>query len=130
MSWNPARIFDAFNLSGILRHVVALAYPANHLCRCDGYRALYNSDMEIHHKKEKDANSYRNLNIYKKLEKSGKPFSPRQQYYYARELKDHGFWVNAVYYFEKFLDSKMGWLEDNIATCYNLSLCYNEPLVF
>jgi len=83
-----------------------------------------NTDLEIHHKKMKEGDSLRNLNIYKTLEKSGKPLTPRQQYYYARELKDHGFWINATYYFEKFLDSKKGWLEDNIATCYNLSLCY------
>ncbi|MCL2217632.1 MAG: glycosyltransferase family 2 protein [Defluviitaleaceae bacterium] len=87
---------------------------------------IFYSDMEVHHRKQKkEGVSHRNLNIYMNLEKSGKPLSPRQQYYYARELKDHGLWINSAYYFEKFLESKQGWKEDNIAACYNLSLCYN-----
>lgn len=85
---------------------------------------VLNTDLEIHHKKLKPSDPMRNLNIYKTLEKSGTPLTPRQMYYYARELKDHGMWLNAAYYFEKFLDSKKGWVEDNIATCYNLSICY------
>ena len=85
------------------------------------------SDIEVHHKKTKhEGVSTRNLDIYKNHEKSGKPFTPRQLYYYARELKDHGIWINAAYYFEKFLESKKGWVEDNIASCYNLSICYHS----
>jgi len=84
------------------------------------------SDIVVHHKKIKqDGFSTRNLEIYKNQEKTGKPFTPRQLYYYARELKDHGQWINAAYYFEKFLNTKEGWIEDNIATCYNLSICYS-----
>jgi len=82
---------------------------------------ILHSDIEVHHKKEKSAEaSTRNLDIYANL----KSFTPRQTYYYARELKDHQMWVNAVYYFEKFLATKEGWVEDNIAACYNLSICY------
>ena len=84
------------------------------------------SPIEVHHKKMKyEAGSTRNLDIYKNQEKIGKPFTPRQLYYYARELKDHGLWADAASYFEKFLLTKQGWLEDNIATCYNLSICYH-----
>ena len=86
---------------------------------------VFYSDIEIHHKKAaQEKASKRNLNIYSDLEKSGAPLSPRHQYYFARELKDHGHWAKAVYYFEKFLDSGKGWVEDNIAACYNLSICY------
>lgn len=85
------------------------------------------SDIEIHHKKEhKEGAKDRNLNIYNALETSGKELSPRQQYYFARELKDHCEWAKAVYYFEKFLASGKGWIEDNIATCYNLAICYHN----
>jgi len=84
------------------------------------------SDIEVHHKKVKhEANSTRNLDIYKNLEKCGKSFTPRQLYYYARELKDHGMWADASSYFEQFLATQKGWVEDNIAACYNLSICYN-----
>jgi len=85
------------------------------------------SDIEVHHRKIKqESASTRNLDIYANYEKSGKPLSPRQQYYYARELKDHGLWISAAYYFEKFLDSKKGWVEDAIAACYSLSVCYHS----
>ena len=87
---------------------------------------IYYSDLEVHHKKPKQEGiSFRNLHIYSELEKKGAKFTPRQQYYYARELKDHGIWIKSVYYFEKFLESGEGWNEDNIAACYNLALCYN-----
>ena len=84
------------------------------------------SDIEIHHRKIKKNTepSFRNINIYEELEKSGKPFSLRQQYYYARELKDHNQWVKSAYYFEKFVNSQGGWVEDKIATCFNLAICY------
>jgi glycosyltransferase involved in cell wall biosynthesis len=88
--------------------------------------SLY-TDIEIHHKKNhKEGDQNRNLNIYQALEESGKELTPRQQYYFARELKDHAMWAKAVYYFERFLNSGKGWVEDNIATCYNLSICYNS----
>ncbi|MCL2421499.1 MAG: glycosyltransferase family 2 protein, partial [Defluviitaleaceae bacterium] len=93
---------------------------------------IFYSDIEVHHKKIKiatdssqEAAADRNLKIYMHLEKSGKPLTPRQQYYYARELKDHGMWADAAHHFKEFIDSKKGWVEDNIAACYNLSICYN-----
>ncbi|MDR1736281.1 MAG: glycosyltransferase [Oscillospiraceae bacterium] len=83
-------------------------------------------DIEIHHKKmEVRADQHgRNLRIYEALEKSGKPFDPRSQYYFARELRDHGLAIKAAYYFEKFLDGKQGWSEDNIASCFSLAGLY------
>jgi glycosyltransferase involved in cell wall biosynthesis len=83
------------------------------------------SDIEIHHKKIKwGDNPNRNIDIYTTLENSGKAFTPRQLYYFARELKDHAQWAKSSYYFEKFLDTGQGWVEDNIASCYNLAICY------
>lgn len=55
----------------------------------------------------------------------GRAFTPRQQYYFARELKDHGRYAKAVYYFTRFLDGGQGWSEDNIAACFSLAACYN-----
>jgi len=88
---------------------------------------VFYSDIEVHHRKpiKNNGTSSRNLNIYTELEEKGTKFTPRQQYYFARELKDHGKWAKSAYYFEKFLDSGKGWAEDNIASCYNLALCYN-----
>ena len=90
---------------------------------------VFYSDIEVHHKQPvrqaSEGSSLRNLNIYTELEKSGTKFTPRQQYYFARELKDHGKWKKAAKYFKKFLNSRKGWIEDNIASCYNLAICYN-----
>jgi len=85
------------------------------------------SNIEVHHRKinRTEDTSSRNLNVYKVLEKSGADFTPRQLYYYARELKDHCYWEKAAIYFEKFLDTRLGWVEDNIASCFNLSICYH-----
>ena len=87
---------------------------------------IYYSDIDIHHKKpDITGTSHRNLDIYTKLEQKGIAFNPRQTYYYARELKDHKQWAKAAYYFERFLNSGLGWVEDNIAACHALSICYD-----
>lgn len=83
----------------------------------------YANDIFISHKKEANYTD-RNLKIYLTQIKNGKKLSPRSLYYFARELKDHKRYEEAIYYFEQFLDGKLGWVEDNIATCYNLALCY------
>ena len=89
---------------------------------------VFHSDIEIEHRKPKKdlCHSDRNLKIYEKYESDKKPFTPRQLYYYARELKDHSQWEKSASYFEKFLNTKQGWFEDNIAACFNLSICYNR----
>jgi glycosyltransferase involved in cell wall biosynthesis len=87
---------------------------------------IVQSDIVIHHKKiHKEGRSDRNLNIYNKLEASGAVMTMRQIYYFARELRDHGMWAKSVYYFERFLHSGQGWVEDNIASCLALSILYN-----
>lgn len=82
-------------------------------------------DIYISHKKE---HSYtdRNLKIYQKQLKEGKQLSPRSTYYYARELMDNKRFEEAIYYFENFLSSGKGWIEDNICSCFNLYICYTN----
>lgn len=82
-------------------------------------------DIFISHKKEA-VHTDRNLKIYQKQIQDGKELSPRSFYYFARELMDHRRFEEAIYYFEKFLDTKFGWVEDNIATCFNLANCYKQ----
>lgn len=83
----------------------------------------YANDVFISHKKESTYTD-RNLKIYQNQIHDGKKLSPRSIYYFARELKDHKRYEEAIFYFEEFLDTKLGWVEDNIATCYNLAICY------
>lgn len=86
-------------------------------------KIYYANDIFVTHKKEA-AYTDRNLKIYEKQLQSGKKLSPRSTYYFARELKDHERYVESIYYFEQFLRDNSGWVEDNIAACYNLALCY------
>ncbi len=88
---------------------------------------IHYTDIEIWHKKTKiEMVSTRNLNIYESLEISGKIFTPRQLYYYARELRDHGRLHKAIVYYEKFLETEQGWFEDVITCCYDLAVCYKN----
>lgn len=68
----------------------------------------------------------RNLRIYENMRARGAQFSPRDLYYYANELLDHGRYHEAAYYYEKFLDTRQGWVEDVIGACNKPSQCYKQ----
>ena len=87
---------------------------------------VIDTDITIDHRKiKKEETSDRNLRIYQALAESGRPMTPRQTYYYARELKDHAMFCEAAKKFEEFLDGGLGWVEDNIAACFELARCLN-----
>jgi len=86
---------------------------------------IINSDICITHKKEHVHVSDRNLLIYKKILNKGKELSPRGTFYYARELYYNEKYDSAIKYFRKFLETRKGWVEDNINACFNLSKCYD-----
>lgn len=85
---------------------------------------IFHSEITICHKKEGNSGD-RNIKIYKRLLGQGQTLSPRSTYYYARELMDWGRYREAIEYYNKFLDDGLGWFEDNIAACFNLSKCYS-----
>ncbi|WP_414629273.1 hypothetical protein [Geobacillus sp. Y412MC52] len=72
----------------------------------------------VHH------HSDRNLNIYEKQLAQGKEFSPRDLFYFANELFDHQQYERAIQYYEQFLQTKKGWVEDFIAACGKLADCF------
>ncbi|WP_340014480.1 glycosyltransferase [Paenibacillus sp. FSL K6-1318] len=83
---------------------------------------LLHSDVAVTHKKDKEYTD-RNLRIYRKREQAGEDFPPRDLYYFGNELKDHGQHEDAVKYYEKFLDTGLGWVEDQIAACQKIADC-------
>lgn len=85
---------------------------------------IINVDICITHKKNNIPVPGRNLAIYEEIVSQGKELTTRGLYYYARELKDNGRYDDAIKYFNKFLDSEKGWLEDNITACSELAKCY------
>ncbi|MCL1935867.1 MAG: glycosyltransferase family 2 protein [Defluviitaleaceae bacterium] len=97
--------------------------PVHELIPLEGN--IFHSDIYIHHKKEKiDIKSRRNIEIYENIEKQRISFTLRQMYYYARELQNHEEWIKSAYYFEKFINSNLGWYEDIIMAIFNLSMIY------
>ncbi|MCJ7992657.1 glycosyltransferase [Priestia sp. OVS21] len=88
------------------------------------YGDLYDSDVAVSHM-PLSHDSERNLRIYENLASSGKEFSPRDLFYYANELVDHGKIEKAIKYYLRFLKTKQGWIEDNIRACNKLADCYN-----
>jgi glycosyltransferase involved in cell wall biosynthesis len=83
------------------------------------------SEIAITHKKEVTF-SDRNLKIYQSELEKNKPFSPRSLYYYARELRDHFKYDEAVLFFKKFLDTKNGSIGDSINACLEIGKIYNK----
>ena len=83
---------------------------------------IVNSDVAITHC-ALSHDSDRNLTIYNERMAKGESFCPRDLYYYANELKDHGKHNEAIKYYQQFLDTKQGWIEDNIAACGKVADC-------
>jgi glycosyltransferase involved in cell wall biosynthesis len=86
---------------------------------------IVHSNVSITHQKERHDTYDRNLKIYENRLAQGEIFSPRDLYYYANELNDHNMREKATEYYQKFLDTEMGWVEDNIAACGKLSDCFS-----
>ena len=90
---------------------------------------IANSDVAITHC-ALSHDSDRNLHIYAERIAKGESFCPRDLYYYANELQDHGKHTEAINFFQQFLDTKQGWIEDNIAACGKIADCFlalNNP---
>jgi len=82
-------------------------------------------NLSIEHRKIKQTNSDRNYKIYKKVLKT-RPLSPREQYYFGRELYDHKKYKECIKILNNFIESKKGWTPNIIDACYLISNCYLE----
>ncbi|WP_426448061.1 glycosyltransferase [Paenibacillus sp. S-38] len=88
---------------------------------------ILHSDIAVRHQPvERPGRSGRNLAIYERKLASGEAFTPRDRYYYANELRDHGRWKQAAEQYEQFLSEGLGWAEDCIQACGKLADCYHE----
>lgn len=87
---------------------------------------IINSDITVTHKKERSDTADRNLKIYQKRIANGENLSPRDLFYYGNELVDHLMHHEATEYYLKFLDTGLGWVEDNISACGKLADCFSS----
>lgn len=83
-------------------------------------------DAAISHRKQKVDDVSRNLRIYQQKLSRGEVFSPREQYYYGRELCDHGAFRAALPILERFLEEGKGWTADCIGACLLCGSCYRQ----
>lgn len=106
------RNHPAYRWTGAVHEVIA---PAGHI--------VY-GEAAVSHRKLRPGDPGRNLRIFENLRQSGHILSPREQFYYARELYYHERYQDAAAAFEHFLDAGEGWVENNIDACRQLSACY------
>lgn len=84
------------------------------------------SEIAIFHRSVKTVYSDRNLKIYEKQEKDGVKFTPRDRFYFGRELYYHKHYKRAKKILSEFLEDKDGWTENKIEACKILSKCFEE----
>lgn len=84
------------------------------------------TEAAVTHRKEGPGDPDRNLRILEGLRGAGRNLSPREQFYYGRELLDHGRFREAARELESFLTLGWGWRENNIEACRLLSACYRS----
>ncbi len=82
------------------------------------------SDAAVTHKKTKAPDPDRNLRIYKKMLKEKINFTPRDSFYYGRELFYHKKYDEAISVFCKLLENNLVWKENKIDACALLCECY------
>jgi glycosyltransferase involved in cell wall biosynthesis len=87
---------------------------------------VLNSDICVTHKGTGRDDSDRNLKIYEKRKAQGEAFSPRDLFYYANELFDHQLNNQAIEYYQQFLMTGQGWVEDKITACGKLADSYQK----
>lgn len=86
---------------------------------------ILNTNIEVIHKKDK-VSSQRNLNIFRKMIKEEKTFTPRDKFYYGNELFYNELYSEAIKIYEDFLMEDDSWVEDKKTACMNLSICYRN----
>lgn len=81
-------------------------------------------DIPIEHRSQKTVYSRRNLEIYESQARAGEPFSPRDLFYWGRELYYHGEYRRAIPLLDGMVTAGLGWVENAVDACRYLSLCY------
>lgn len=89
------------------------------------YGNIFNSNISITHRKI-EYKPKRNIEIYENKLKEGVKFSLRDILYYGNELYDHNRYKDALKNYTKFLNSNMGWYEDNINVCNKICDYYQQ----
>jgi len=87
-------------------------------------RTIY-SNACIHHKKIKENAPLRNLNIYQKNISAGGSLSPREKFYYGRELFFNNMFSECIAVLSDYLSGE-GWAENKVEACRTLYRAYKK----
>ena len=101
-----------FHWEGAIHEVIAPHGKIEHL------------DISVQHRKNRGSDKDRNLNIYRKLIKSGKKLNAREQYYYSRELYYHNHYKKCIRELKKTLLMSDLWIEDRLGAIELIGICY------
>lgn len=85
---------------------------------------IMHSPIAVSHRRKEKTDNNRNLRLFENLLERGVELSPREQFYYARELFYHARYDDAVQGFTQFLDEGRGWVENRIEACRMMAQCY------
>ncbi len=85
---------------------------------------ILNAEMRIRHLGSNKDRSERNLNIYRKYVTKGNALSPRDRFYYGRELYYHHLYEEAIAIFSPLFQDKSAWYVNQIEACKIASLCH------
>ena len=111
---NPTFFFDRERL--VRRAARPVWYGRVHeYIQCPGTRITVN--IAVTHRSIKTAYTTRNLRIYEKMAAAGELFTPRDRFYYGRELYYHRQYDRAVQELQAFLAPGDGWLPDQLEAC-------------
>lgn len=91
----------------------------------EAYGQILKSDICVRHMGTSEVTD-RNLGIFEKLQAKGVPFSPRDLYYYGNELFEHQLYNRAIEFYQKFLNTGQGWVEDKLSACARLTDCFQQ----
>jgi glycosyltransferase involved in cell wall biosynthesis len=81
-------------------------------------------DITIQHRKIKQNSPKRNLKIYQKMKREKVQFSPRELFYYSRELYFNGYISSAIKNLQKFIKIPNTYSPDNLGAYMLLSDCF------
>lgn len=79
----------------------------------------------IYHKKVKEGDPFRNLNMFQRHIYGGQTLSPREKFYYGRELFFCGMYAESIAVLNAYLDGD-GWVENKIEACRTLYKAYGK----
>ena len=86
---------------------------------------IRHGDAAVTHRKTGPGDPDRNLRIFDSLRRK-RPLTPREQFYYARELTYHGQDEAAAQELQAFLAAGNGWVENILEACRDLAACYRR----